>query len=218
MTSHASAIISGVRGDGDKKQEQQSQMTIARLQAENDALKRVFGHLHITLTSPSPPLPTSLDHQLRDSGSSPYPRVAWDTQHILWPSPIPINAPFHSIEGPLPAVYDLDFPELNTADTLPPPPAQPRSDVQVHPRLSADSTCCVSGSPDPAWAGIVDPAEESTTLCSLAYQWVLQCNKRGIDLHIISMWMQPGFQTGSDPLEGCRVDNQVLLSVLTQVS
>jgi hypothetical protein len=65
--------------------------------------------------------------------------------------------------------------------------------------------------------GTLDPGE-STTLCSLAYQWVIRCNQRGIDLHVISMWMQHGFQVGRSPLEGCRVDNRVLIDVLTHIS
>lgn len=67
-------------------------------------------------------------------------------------------------------------------------------------------------------AGTLDPTGSSTTLCSLAYEWVIRCNQRGIDLHVISMWMQHGFQLGRSPMEGCRVDNRVLLAALTRIS
>lgn len=57
-----------------------------------------------------------------------------------------------------------------------------------------------------------------TTLCSLAFRLVAQCNKRGVDLQVIHIWMQHGFQLAMSSNEGCRVDNEVLLDVLTQIS
>lgn len=57
-----------------------------------------------------------------------------------------------------------------------------------------------------------------TTLCSLAFRLVAQCNKRGVDLQVIHIWMQHGFQLAMASNEGCRVDNQVLLDILTQIS
>lgn len=59
---------------------------------------------------------------------------------------------------------------------------------------------------------------KNTTLCSLAYRLVSQCNRQGLDLHVLHIRMQHGFQQGMTPNEGCRVDNQVLLGILTEIS
>ena len=61
-------------------------------------------------------------------------------------------------------------------------------------------------------------ANGNTTLCSLACQWVIQCNAKGVELDVLYFRMERGFRQGDSPLEGCRVDNQVLLSVLTEIS
>lgn len=58
----------------------------------------------------------------------------------------------------------------------------------------------------------------NTTLCSLACQWVIQCNTKGVELDVLYFRMESGFKQGNNPLEGCRVDNQVLIKVLTEIS
>lgn len=63
-----------------------------------------------------------------------------------------------------------------------------------------------------------DYAVERTTLCSLAYRLIALCNRRGMNLDIVHMRMQNGFRLGRTPVEGCRVDNQVLLTVLIDIS
>ncbi|KAJ5158667.1 uncharacterized protein N7500_008318 [Penicillium coprophilum] len=62
------------------------------------------------------------------------------------------------------------------------------------------------------------PISLDTTLCSLACQWVIQCNTKGVELDVLYFRMERGFRQGNSPLEGCRVDNQVLLKVLTEIS
>ncbi|OQE41128.1 hypothetical protein PENCOP_c005G07031 [Penicillium coprophilum] len=62
------------------------------------------------------------------------------------------------------------------------------------------------------------PSSLNTTLCSLACQWVIQCNTKGVELDVLYFQMERGFRQGNSPLEGCRVDNQVLLKVLTEIS
>lgn len=62
------------------------------------------------------------------------------------------------------------------------------------------------------------PSNMNTTLCSLACQWVIQCNTKGVELDVLYFRMERGFKQGNSPLEGCRVDNQVLLKVLTEIS
>ncbi|KAJ5429693.1 hypothetical protein N7491_006709 [Penicillium cf. griseofulvum] len=62
------------------------------------------------------------------------------------------------------------------------------------------------------------PSDLDTTLCSLACQWVIQCNTKGVELDVLYFRMEHGFKQGNSPLEGCRVDNQVLLKVLAEIS
>jgi hypothetical protein len=59
---------------------------------------------------------------------------------------------------------------------------------------------------------------KNTTLCSLACQWVVQCNVKGVELDVLYLRMERGFKQGKSPLEGCRVDNHVLLSLLAEIS
>lgn len=93
----------------------------------------------------------------------------------------------------------LDF---SLADALPLPALNSLGDCR---------DACVS-------TGRCDSAPETTTLCSLAYRLVAQCNRQGLDMHAIHVRMQHGFQQGRSPGEGCRVDNQVLLATLTEIS
>lgn len=62
------------------------------------------------------------------------------------------------------------------------------------------------------------PSDLNTTLCSLACQWVIQCNTKGVELDVLYFRMEHGFKQGNSPMEGCRVDNQVLLKVLKEIS
>ncbi|CAG8887039.1 unnamed protein product [Penicillium egyptiacum] len=62
------------------------------------------------------------------------------------------------------------------------------------------------------------PSNSNTTLCSLACQWVIQCNTKGVELDVLYYRMERGFKQGNSPMEGCRVDNHVLLRVLTEIS
>jgi hypothetical protein len=61
-------------------------------------------------------------------------------------------------------------------------------------------------------------AGEKTTLCSIAYRLVFQCNKQGLGDTELNVKMQHGFQAGRTRLEGCRIDNEVLISVLAEIS
>jgi hypothetical protein len=62
------------------------------------------------------------------------------------------------------------------------------------------------------------PSDMNTTLCSLACQWVIQCNSKGVELDVLYFRMEHGFKQGNSAMEGCRVDNQVLLKVLAEIS
>lgn len=83
------------------------------------------------------------------------------------------------------------------------------ADPDNKPSQPSSSDECVRG---------CDHAVERTTLCSLAYRLIALCNRRGMNLDMVHMRMQNGFRLGRTPVEGCRVDNQVLLTVLIDIS
>lgn len=63
-----------------------------------------------------------------------------------------------------------------------------------------------------------DTNQSTTTLCSVAFRLVARCNRRSMDLNMVYVQMQHGFHRGRTLIDGCRVDNQVLLAVLTEIS
>ncbi|KAJ6143248.1 hypothetical protein N7471_002701 [Penicillium samsonianum] len=98
--------------------------------------------------------------------------------------------------------------DVNNLANLNPPLAEP-----TDPNLEASQ---YQGSQEGTEASV--PSNRNTTLCSLACQWVIQCNTKGVELDVLYFRMERGFKQGNSPLEGCRVDNQVLLKVLTEIS
>lgn len=62
-----------------------------------------------------------------------------------------------------------------------------------------------------------DDVFQDTTLCTIAIQIVGLCNKKNIDILELDSKLRPGYRNVSAPLEGCRVDNRVLLSVLAEI-
>lgn len=59
---------------------------------------------------------------------------------------------------------------------------------------------------------------ESTTLCITAYNLIDQQNYRGLETNTIYQWLRQGFRSGYDRLDGCRVENGILFSLLDFVS
>lgn len=64
----------------------------------------------------------------------------------------------------------------------------------------------------------VSPADESTTPCSQAFIFISQQNFKGLDASSIERWLCRGFRQATDPREGCRVENTLLLQLLDFVS
>ncbi|QSS64958.1 hypothetical protein I7I51_02034 [Histoplasma capsulatum] len=60
----------------------------------------------------------------------------------------------------------------------------------------------------------LSPADESTTPCSQAFIFISQQNFKGLDASSIERWLCRGFRQATDPREGCRVENTLLLQVL----
>jgi hypothetical protein len=59
---------------------------------------------------------------------------------------------------------------------------------------------------------------ESTTLCITAYNLIDQQNYRRLETSTVYQWLRQGFRSGHDRLDGCRVENSILFSLLDFVS
>lgn len=60
--------------------------------------------------------------------------------------------------------------------------------------------------------------EDRTMLCSTAYRLILQFNKKRYSDSEIDKKICHGFRQGRTQLERCRVDNEVLFAVLSEIS
>ncbi|KAH8693647.1 hypothetical protein BGW36DRAFT_383451 [Talaromyces proteolyticus] len=65
--------------------------------------------------------------------------------------------------------------------------------------------------------GLIDDVLQDTTLCTVAIQIVSLCNKKNLNLLELDSKLRHGYRNARAPLEGCRVDNWVLLSVLAEI-
>lgn len=63
-------------------------------------------------------------------------------------------------------------------------------------------------------AGSVD---SETTLCSIAFHLIVQCNRAGRNVLELETRLRGGYRTPALPGEGCRVDNRTLLAVLAEL-
>ncbi|KAL4739799.1 hypothetical protein BDV11DRAFT_169713 [Aspergillus similis] len=70
------------------------------------------------------------------------------------------------------------------------------------------------GGENPIPAGSVN---EETTLCSIAFHLVIQCNRTGRDVFELESKLRYGYRLPASPDEGCRVDNKTLLAVLAEL-
>jgi arsenic resistance protein ArsH len=66
--------------------------------------------------------------------------------------------------------------------------------------------------------GLVDPILQDTTLCAVAIQIVRHCNKKALSMVELDAKLRHGYRNARSPLEGCRVTNWVLLSVLAEIT
>ncbi|KAL2836848.1 hypothetical protein BJX68DRAFT_250302 [Aspergillus pseudodeflectus] len=56
-----------------------------------------------------------------------------------------------------------------------------------------------------------------TTLCSVAFNLIIQCNRTGEDVLELETKLRYGYKMPAGPGEGCRVDNGTLLAVLCEL-
>lgn len=64
---------------------------------------------------------------------------------------------------------------------------------------------------------ILDVVLRDTTLCTVAIQIICYCNKKGLSMFELDTKLCQGYRDAKSPLEGCRIDNCVLLSVLAEI-
>lgn len=97
------------------------------------------------------------------------------------------------------------------------------------PNLPGTSCCSASQSDWNQWlSGMTDlttdiqPASDAvlqdTTLCTAAFGLVMRCNKRNTSFGEIEKKLRCGYRSAVFQWEGCRVENRVLLAVLSEIS
>ncbi|KAF2865889.1 hypothetical protein BDV95DRAFT_585297 [Massariosphaeria phaeospora] len=58
---------------------------------------------------------------------------------------------------------------------------------------------------------------DNTTLCSLAFSLVMVNNRKGYSTTELDIRLRAGYRPGSEPSDGCRIENKVLFSVLAEI-
>jgi hypothetical protein len=58
----------------------------------------------------------------------------------------------------------------------------------------------------------------TTTLCTTAFSLILESNRKGYSPTDLDLKLRVGYRFSATPLEGCRVDNHVLIGVLADIS
>ncbi|KAL1958500.1 hypothetical protein VTO42DRAFT_4364 [Malbranchea cinnamomea] len=59
--------------------------------------------------------------------------------------------------------------------------------------------------------------DEQTTLCSVAFRLIVQCNHKGMDVLELETKLRYGYRMPANPGDPCRVDNKTLLAVLAEL-
>lgn len=104
--------------------------------------------------------------------------------------------------------------------------AAPNLNIDYLPNTLGESTCCTQ--PDwLQWLSTTTPTDiqptntiqtTDTTLCTAAFGLVMRCNKRSVSIGEIEAKLRCGYQSAVFQWEECRVENRVLLAVLSEVA
>jgi arsenic resistance protein ArsH len=65
--------------------------------------------------------------------------------------------------------------------------------------------------------GFDHPVLQDATLCTIAIRIIRLCNKKDLSMLDLDTKLRHGYRKARSPLEGCRVDNWVLLTVLAEI-
>lgn len=83
--------------------------------------------------------------------------------------------------------------------------------AEITPTEQPSNACCLTDAD-------VAPAEnDSTTLCSIALSLVMQHNKKRLTTTQLDDRLRVGYRGASNPAQGCRIQNNVLFSVLADI-
>ena len=70
----------------------------------------------------------------------------------------------------------------------------------------------------PALNGLLAQLSGSTALCTTAFSLVLAQNPNGHSLEYLDKKLRTGYRFSTSPLEGCRIQNHVLLEALAEIA
>lgn len=151
-------------------------------------------------------------------------------------------APLEALEDPRvtgPTEQSIDFPDLSSNLLLSPRNSQSAGSdcilnklLSTTQGLSPNQTISTSFDQTNNWSqgdflelfptiAIPNPCnvttEEQTTLCSVAYEMVMKHNKKQYNEAELNIKLCKGFRSAQTPLEGCRVENKILFSVLAEI-
>ncbi|EAU38944.1 predicted protein [Aspergillus terreus NIH2624] len=59
---------------------------------------------------------------------------------------------------------------------------------------------------------------QDTTVCAVALELVMSCNTKNLSILELDMRLRCGYRSARFQWEGCRVDNQVLFAVLSEIT
>lgn len=113
------------------------------------------------------------------------------------------------LEDALP--WEIDCPGVSTTV---PEPLQIGTAADSCSQLTVDSLMIQALSHTPTG----EEVSETTTLCSWAFSLVLKSNSKNYNAEDLDRILREGYRCGATPLEGCRIDNKVLLNALAEIS
>lgn len=105
----------------------------------------------------------------------------------------------------------LDYPIPNFYD---PTVLERQSQTRLLEHLPLDNQSTTRGD---ITMGLVNPILQDTTVCAVAIQLVFHCNKKDLSMLEVDTKLRHGYRPPRSPLEGCRVNNWVLLTVLAEI-
>lgn len=130
---------------------------------------------------------------------------------------------------------DMSQPPLQWTTSIAPSPSSMLRSISTElatpnlndyiPNILGESTCCTQ--PDwLQWLSTtptdIEPTntvqETDTTLCAAAFGLVMRCNKRNASTGEIEAKLRCGYRSAVFQWEGCRVENRVLLAVLSEIA
>ncbi|KAF2664225.1 hypothetical protein BT63DRAFT_104418 [Microthyrium microscopicum] len=194
--------------------------------AYQDASRMALSMSNITtLTSLSTELKVANCCQAKPSSPSPRPQEcekSISSEEIQEVEPLetyinlgPITSSLENTMNPSHAVntfsWDTPFDDSDflgeSAISTQPQKFVTKSPAPVVDQPPSNSTACTTSS----------LKHEDTTLCSVAFSLVTMSNRKGHNIADLELKLRIGYHYEHSTFEGCRVDNKILLAVLTEI-